>query len=78
LKPESKFWKEWKAFTPNILVKSLASSISKLYEGKNIFQELAANSVACSLMLAAWGLTLAACTLSSLELEACLLDACGL
>jgi Holliday junction resolvase len=93
LKPESKFWKEWKAFTPNILwtrienmsslgtpdllgynknktfftvelkvtsgnsvrlsphqmsfhirhpentfilVKSLASSISKLYEGKNI------------------------------------------
>jgi hypothetical protein len=27
--------------------------------------------VACSLMLAAWGLTLAACTLSSLELEAC-------
>jgi hypothetical protein len=26
--------------------------------------------VACSLMLAAWGLTLAACTLSSLELEA--------
>jgi hypothetical protein len=130
LKPESKFWKEWKAFTPNIswtrienmsslgtpdllgynknktfftvelkvttgnsvrlsphqmsfhirhpentfiLVKSLASSISKLYEGKNI-KELAAR-VACSLMLAAWGLTLAACTLSSLELEleACLL-----
>jgi hypothetical protein len=124
LKPESKFWKEWKAFTPNILwtrienmsslgtpdllgynknktfftvelkvttgnsvrlsphqisfhirhpentfilVKSLASSISKLYEGKNI-KELAL--VACSLMLVAWGLTLAACTLSSLELEA--------
>jgi hypothetical protein len=127
LKPESKFWKKWKAFTPNILwtrienmsslgtpdllgynknktfftvelkvttgnsvrlsphqisfhirhpentfilVKSLASSISKLYEGKNI-KELAL--VACSLMLAAWGLTLVACTLSSLELEACCL-----
>jgi hypothetical protein len=53
LKPESKFWKEWKAFTP---VKSLASSISKLYEGKNI-EELAAR-----------GLQLDACCLG---LEAC-------
>jgi hypothetical protein len=126
LKPESKFWKEWKAFTPNIswtrlenmsslgtpdllgynknktfftvelkvttgnsvrlsphqmsfhirhpentfiLVKSLASSISKLYEGKNI-KELAL--VACSLMLAAWGLMLAACTLE--QLAACSLN----
>jgi hypothetical protein len=67
LKPESKFWKEWKAFTPNILwtrienmssVKSLASSISKLYEGKNI-EELAAR-----------GLQLDACCLG--------LDACRL
>jgi hypothetical protein len=100
LKPESKFWKEWKAFTPNILwtrienmsslgtpdllgynknktfftvelkvttgnsvrlspqVKSLASSISKLYEGKNI-EELAAR-----------GLKLDACCLG--------LDACRL
>jgi hypothetical protein len=66
LKPESKFWKEWKAFTPNILwtrienmrVKSLASSISKLYEGKNIKE------------LAARGLQLDACCLG--------LDACRL
>ena len=113
MKPESKFWKEWKAFTPNILwtrienmsslgtpdllgynknktfftvelkvttcnsvrlsphqmsfhirnpentfilVKSLASSISKLYEGKNIKE------------LAARGLQLDACCLG---LEAC-------
>jgi hypothetical protein len=94
LKPESKFWKEWKAFTPNISwtrienmsslgtpdllgynknktfftvelkvttgnsvrVKSLASSISKLYEGKNI-KELSAS-----------GLQLDACCLG---LEAC-------
>jgi hypothetical protein len=87
LKPESKFWKEWKAFTPKkvttgnsvrlsphqisfhirhpentfILVKSLASSISKLdsvklYEGKNIKE------------LAARGLQLDACCLG---LEAC-------
>jgi hypothetical protein len=79
LKPESKFWKEWKAFTPNILwtrienmsslgtpdllgynkkVKSLASSISKLYEGKNI-KELAA----CGLQLDACCLGLDACRL---------------
>jgi hypothetical protein len=115
LKLESKFWKEWKAFTPNILwtrlenmsslgtpdllgynknktfftvelkvttgnsvrlsphqmsfhirhpentfilVKSLASSISKLYEGKNIKE------------LAARGLQLDACCLG--------LDACRL
>jgi hypothetical protein len=97
LKPESKFWKEWKAFTPNILwtrienmsslgtpdllgynknktfftvelkvttgnsvrlVKSLASSISKLYEGKNIKE------------LSARGLQLDACCLG--------LDACRL
>jgi hypothetical protein len=98
LKPESKFWKEWKAFTPNILwtrienmsslgtpdllgynknktfftvelkvtsgnsvrlsVKSLASSVSKLYEGKNIKE------------LAARGLQLDACCLG--------LDACRL
>jgi hypothetical protein len=79
LKPESKFWKEWKTFTPNIswtrlenmsslgtpdllgynknkTVKSLASSISKLYEGKNI-KELSAS-----------GLQLDACCLG---LEAC-------
>jgi hypothetical protein len=43
LKPESKFWKEWKAFTPNM----------KLYEGKNI-KELSASGLkleACCLGL---------------------------
>jgi hypothetical protein len=134
LKPESKFWKEWKAFTPNILwtrienmsslgtpdllgynknktfftvelkvttgnsvrlsphqmsfhirhpentfilVKSLASSISKLYEGKNI-KELAARGLQLDACFA-WGLKLAACTLSiawslSLTLAACSLE----
>jgi hypothetical protein len=136
LKPESKFWKEWKAFTPNILwtrienmsslgtpdllgynknktfftvelkvttgnsvrlsphqisfhirhpentfilVKSLASSIRwRNFTKEKILKSLPL--VACSLMLAAWGLKLVACTLSSLELEACCLklEACGL
>jgi hypothetical protein len=71
LKPESKFWKEWKKFTLNISwtrlenlsafgtpVKSLASSCVKLYEGHKVL-ELAA----CGLKLDACCSTLEACRL---------------
>jgi hypothetical protein len=73
---------ENKLFGVRETVKSLASSISKLYEGKNI-KELAARGLqldacclgldACRLHLEQLGLLLAACLIACL-----LLDACGL
>jgi hypothetical protein len=83
LKPESKFWKEWKAFTPNILwtrIENMSSlgtpdllgynknktffTVETLRRKKFIKELKSLQLVACSLMLAAWGLMLVACTLS--------------